>query len=91
MADFIIKGKTPIPEGTMEDFKRPVHPDFATSSELKKMEFTGIRENSITQEIEIWTVGDLRFHMSLERYRLFPEEFNSAYANVFKLHDVKGG
>lgn len=60
MANIIIKGKTPIPEGTIGDFPRPFHPDFATTGELMKRKFSGMRNNSLTQRTEIWTVGDKR-------------------------------
>ena len=66
---------------TMEDFRRPNHPDFLTSSELKRIEFSGIRHNSITNNIEIWTLGDLRAECRTE------EEFHKAYATIFKIEE----
>ena len=85
MADIIVKGRSKAPAGTMEDFQRPSHPDFLDSSELKKMEFSGIRENSITSEVEIWTVGDLRFHMSKALAEQKPEIFAEAYGRIFQI------
>ena len=36
----------------MEDFKRPDHPDFMDSSELKKAKWSGIRNNSLSGDLE---------------------------------------
>jgi hypothetical protein len=41
------------------DSKRPDHPDFMCASELKKAEFSGIRHNSLTDQTEIWKVGEV--------------------------------
>ncbi len=53
----IIRG---VDGGKTESFKRPNHPDFMTSSELKKMEWTGVRQNEITREWEFWIVGEIK-------------------------------
>ena len=42
------------------DSKRPDHPDFMTHGELKKHGFSGVRHNSISQEVEIWAGGELK-------------------------------
>lgn len=42
------------------DSKRPDHPDFMTHGELKKSEFSGVRHNSISNEVEIWAAGEIR-------------------------------
>lgn len=55
-----MKGKAKIPVGTMEDFHRPKHNDFATTSELKVAKFSGIRHNQLAAQMEIWTLGDIR-------------------------------
>lgn len=39
--------------------KRSDHPDFATSSELKKKEWSGVRKNSLTDSYEFWIVGEI--------------------------------
>ena len=31
-----------------------------THGELKKIEFSGVRHNSISNEVEIWAVGEIR-------------------------------
>jgi len=66
------------------DFKRPDHPDFLDSSELKKKEFSGVRINKISNEWEIWTVGDLRAHGPAKDQ----EAFMKAYADVFMIENI---
>ena len=78
--EIIIKGKAKIPEGTMEDFKRPDHPDFATSHELKAMNFTGVRHNKLTSVYEIWTHGDIRARVTDE---CSEELWAKTYQDVF--------
>ena len=72
-----------------EDFKRPLHADFATSKELKDREFSGIRHNSITHAQELWTLGDLRLSVSFTDMRLDPGLWDRKYEALFKLHSVK--
>jgi hypothetical protein len=72
----------------MEDFKRPDHNDFATSFELRKRKFSGIRHNSISDHMEIWLEGDLRFSMSVVEIRTNQKKFDAAYANIFGLHSA---
>lgn len=62
-------------------FKRPNHADFKDSAELRKEEFTGIRINNLSQEWEIWVVGELRAR-GPQGDR---EAFTKAYADVFCL------
>lgn len=42
-----------------EEFKRPNHHDFMTTTELKAARFSGSRNNSLTQMIEIWVDGEI--------------------------------
>lgn len=74
------------------DSKRPDHPDFMTAFELKKKEFSGVRTNSISGEVEIWKCGEIA--------KIVPKEMldthaNAAIANaledVFLLGDVQIG
>jgi hypothetical protein len=48
------------PNAKTESFKRPNHPDFMTSSELKKIEFSGVRKNEHVLEWEFWILGEVR-------------------------------
>ena len=41
------------------EFKRPDHPDFLTSAELKEKLFSGMRDHRMAMEYEIWVVGEL--------------------------------
>ena len=81
--NFPVAFKQPGNEDKMT-FKRPDHPDFHTSSELQKNQFSGVRKNDLTREWEIWTVGDLRAHGPLENQ----EAFMKAYQEVFALDSV---
>lgn len=73
----------------LEDFKRPLHADFATSAELKQREFSGIRINSITQEQELWTCGDIRLSMPLSVIHADSTAWDKAYEAIFKLNAVQ--
>lgn len=74
--------------GKTENFKRPNHPDFATTSELKASQFSGIRHNSLTDYMQIWVVGEVRFEMPVREYKLYPRKWEQGYAEVFGLHNV---
>jgi len=81
----IIKGKVKPPPGTWNDkITRPNHPDFCTTSELKKQGFTGMRHNSLTNDIEIWTLGDLRAKAPASDRKKVAE----TYAAVFGIEQV---
>ena len=73
----------------MEDFKRPDHNDFATSSELKERRFTGIRMNSITHEQELWVEGHIQLTMNAELEKKNPKLWHDKYAELFQLGEVK--
>lgn len=83
------RSKLVIPAGTMEDFKRPGHNDFATTSELIKREYTGYRHNSLTDNIEIWKLGCLeaeitRFDLQLNKFAI-----QDKMEEIFGLHVTK--
>lgn len=88
MHGIIIKGKTPIPVGTMTDFKRPDHYDFMTHSELKKAKWSGIRHNSVGLCMEIWINGDMTSTMSDENVRKNPREWEDMYSRTFMQGDI---
>lgn len=69
------------------DFKRPNHSDFKTSSELAKEEFTGLRHNSITDEMELWIYGNIELHASKEDIKKNPKAVQEAYERFFQLHE----
>lgn len=78
-----------IPEGTMEDFKRSNHPDFATSSELREQGFSGLRHNSLSDNAEIWLLGEVKAAISREAVRIDPHAIDKAFAEIFALNEVR--
>lgn len=77
------------PTGTMEDFNRPSHSDFATSTELKDKGFSGIRHNSLTEACEIWMLGEVRASVSPAMVEINPHAINEAIEEVFALNEVR--
>lgn len=73
----------------LNDFNRPNHNDFATSAELRERKFSGIRNNSITHEQELWTCGSVVIAMRYDYMAQNPEAWNKAYANYFGLYNVE--
>lgn len=69
--------------------KRPDHPDFMDSSELKKMEFSGVRHNQIGNCMEIWILGAVVDSISVLQMRQHPGMFERMYEDRFNLHEVK--
>lgn len=82
------KSAIAIPQGTMEDFKRPDHPDFMDSAELRKAKWSGLRHNSLTDEAEIWMLGEVAERVSKQQTLLNPLAINEAYEKVFCLKEV---
>lgn len=74
-----------IPEGTVEDFKRPNHPDFMTGSELSEMKFSGLRSNSITNDSEIWLEGEVVSRVTVAQLAQDPMAISKAMEEVFAL------
>ena len=73
----------------MEDFKRPNHPDFKDSSELKKDKFNGIRHNSLTDDIECWIEGEVVFFSSKLARSINPNDFEQKYAEYFGFYNAE--
>jgi hypothetical protein len=67
----------------VEDFKRPDHPDFMDASELKKIEWSGYRLNTLTQYAEIWLLGERMADISPAQLRLNPNAVQEAMAEIF--------
>jgi hypothetical protein len=72
-----------------EEFNRPDHPDFKTAFELSRMEWSGVRLNSITHDHEIWVLGECKGKLSEEQYLMNPESWTKLYAEVFALKSVE--
>ena len=68
-----------------EKFQRPDHEDFRTHSELKKIEFSGVRHNSISMEWEIWILGEIKALGP----RSDVDAFAAAYEEVLALEHVE--
>lgn len=77
--------------GKSEEFKRPDHNDFLTSTELKKAKFSGVRHNSITDMQEIWILGRLEGSMAMSMVAAFPKKWEELYRDVFGLSSVTAG
>lgn len=71
-----------------EAYKRSDHNDFATSKELKDRGFSGFRQNSLTDEVEIWLFGTIEKRVSKEEIRRNPTAVEEAMAAVFHLDDL---
>lgn len=69
-------GKTP-------EFKRPDHPDFKLTSELKAMQWSGVRQNEITREWEFWIVGEIK--KTIPEAEAFPSVLAKAHIELFGL------
>lgn len=83
------KSKIVIPKGTIEDYQRANHPDFMDASELKKIEFTGTRHNSLNDDCEIWMLGEIVKRVSPTEVVINPNAINEAYEEVFCLGEVR--
>lgn len=73
----------------MTDFKRPNHPDFMDSSELKKMKFNGIRSNSVTEDLECWIEGEVVVVSSKLARSINPQDFEQKYADYFGFYNAE--
>lgn len=83
------KSSVIIPSGTMEDFKRPNHPDFATSLELKEQQWTGVRHNSVAECMEVWLLGEVKKTITPRMLATNLHAIDEAIAEVFALDEVR--
>ena len=72
-----------------EDYRRPNHADFQTSSELAKAKFSGSRHNSITDDIEFWILGNLEVKVPASARQLDPRAVEKAMESHFMLKQVE--
>ena len=89
MKQIVDKSQIVIPQGTMEDFKRPNHPDFMTTNELKAASFSGQRTNSLTSNWELWVLGEVVAHVTPSQVAIDPQIINKTVAFHFGLDDVQ--
>jgi len=66
-----------------EDVKRPDHPDFLTSSELKAKEWSGVRLNSLIDTFEFWVAGEVRKTIAAELVRADYMLLEKAHVELF--------
>ena len=76
----IIRG---VDGGKTESFNRPNHTDFMDSAELKKQQFTGVRQNEISREWEFWILGEIKTR--IPEAEAFPERLKQAHLDLFQL------
>ena len=69
-----------------EEFKRPNHPDFMTSSELKALEWSGVRQEKISGATEFWIGGEIVKLVTSEDIKLNPKAIQLAHAELFGLY-----
>jgi len=67
---------------------RPDHPDFKTSSELKKANWSGQRMNTITNCAEIWLMGNLEASISPSDLQANPRAIEQAMSRIFQLDRI---
>ena len=71
----------------MEDFKRPNHPDFMDASELKKAKWSGIRNNSLSGDLECWIDGEIVFFSTQMELTLDANSFQKKYGEYFGFYN----
>ncbi len=66
-----------------EEFKRPNHPDFMTSSELKTAEWSGVRQNMVSREWEFWICGEIKKRVHENEVLKDPLALSHAHLQLF--------
>jgi len=67
------------------EFKRPNHPDFMTSDELRVIEFSGVRQNEVTRTWEFWIGGKIA--ASISEADATPQALAKLHTDLFLLRD----
>lgn len=88
MQKFYNKDNLIAPAGEMDDFKRPDHPDFMDSAELRKIKWSGYRMNKLTNDAEIWLKGEVKAAISPNQLAIDPQAVNKAMADIFALDEA---
>jgi hypothetical protein len=68
-----------------ESFKRPNHPDFMDAAELKKIEFTGIRQNNLGLHWEFWILGKVEKTVSFQEVQKDRYALTKAHLELFHM------
>lgn len=66
-----------------EECKRSDHADFATTSELKDRQYTGLRHNTVLEVMEFWVLGNLEKSIPVHNGVPMPSDLRQAYLEVF--------
>jgi hypothetical protein len=74
------------PNAKTGEFKRPDHPDFMTSGELKAKQFSGVRKNEMSLQYEFWIVGEIRGTVPFTVAHTDPMALANKHAEVFDMH-----
>lgn len=85
MSDIIV---TKFGSADIEEFKRPDHPDFMTSQELKAKTFSGVRNNTLSDSRELWLNGEMVLSVDNILIARIPDYWEKSYANAVGLHHV---
>ena len=68
-----------------DNWVRPNHEDFKDSSELRKLNFSGIRNNTLSGYREVWMAGQVVAEMKEAEAQAFPQRWHALYEQVFLL------
>lgn len=74
-----------------EDFKRPNHPDFMTSSELAKAKWSGVRQNEILREWEFWILGEIKARVTEAQAQQNPLILEKTHLELFHMRTENFG
>lgn len=70
--------------------RRPDHTDFMTTAELKKIEFTGMRQNNMALQWEFWILGEMRKSVSFATVASDKFALTKAHRELFHMKPIKG-
>lgn len=73
-----------------EEMKRPNHPDFMTTAELKSSKFSGVRQVKLTGDTEFWIDGELKKVVAPWETIADPDAIKKAHLELFALWGEEG-
>lgn len=71
-----------------EDFKRPTHPDFMDSAELRAIKWSGMRQNNLSNCAEVWLLGECKKSISPADLVKDPHAVQKAMSEIFMLDRI---
>lgn len=85
--DYKLEQKVGDPRKTKtEDYKRSDHNDFATSLELRERKFSGMRMNTISQQWELWVLGEVKEIIKAPHGKPSDADIEDVFKRVFGLY-----